>query len=224
MDLCMKMMAEPTTLVTILKDVVSINFSRLIIIITIMANTILEFRLMWEERMMTLWRKKTQSKKSLMQTMLHQRPMTLLHRPTQPLLLHQRLLPKLLKQLLQKRLLKKKSFREPTTHMTVLSIKMMEKDMDLTAQKSAVSTFMLNLRTTITTTTNLTQCTPLLFNPKVLFPTTPTQLSQRPKLNKFTMKIYSRPKWDISNTKDKELTSRKCINFSTTNELDGWWT
>ena len=42
----MKMMAEPTTLVTILKDVVSINFSRLIIIITIMANTILEFRLM----------------------------------------------------------------------------------------------------------------------------------------------------------------------------------
>ena len=144
--------------------------------------------------MMTLWRKKTQSKKSLMQTMLHQRPMTLLHRPTQPLLLHQRLLPKLLKQLLQRRLLKKKSFREPTTHMTVLSIKMMEKDMDLTAQKSAVSTFMLNLRTTITTTTNLTQCTPLLFNPKVLFPTTPTQLSQRPKLNKFTMKIYSRPK------------------------------
>jgi hypothetical protein len=46
MDLYMKMMAEPTTLVTILKDVVSINFSRLIIIITIMANTILEFRLM----------------------------------------------------------------------------------------------------------------------------------------------------------------------------------
>ena len=132
-----------------------------------------------------------------MQTMLHQRPMTLLHRPTQPLLQHQKPHPKLHKQLLLRRLLKKKNFRERTTHMTVLFIKMMEKDMDLTARKSVVSTFMLNLRTTITTittTTNLIQCTPLLFNPKVWVLNTLAQSSQGPKLNKSTTKIYLRPK------------------------------